>query len=174
MTDRKKLFTLGIINLIIFIIFVTLQYSPVISLKIMNASPMLPLCLLVAISMFSSELTSAFSGLAVGIFIDATAATPSGFNSVCFLVIGLAVSLISKHLFNNNIFSSLALCGMCSLFYGLLRFAFWGASPLSFSERLGFLMRYIFPSAVYTTLLIIPLYYLEKYLYNKFYYSYHK
>ena len=171
MTDRKKVFILRLINTLFFILLIAFQYNGVFSIKILSANPMLPLALLVACCMFSSELTAAFTGLLVGIFTDSAASTPQGFHAAVFMLIAVAVSLIAKHLFNNNIFASFALCLLCSIFYYVLRWIFCLAFSLSFTENLTYLMRTAFPSALYTAIFIIPFYYLERALYNKFYHT---
>lgn len=169
MTDRKKVFILRLINTLFFIVLIAFQYNGVFSIKIQAANPMLPLALLVSISIFSSELTTAISGLIVGIFIDSVSSTVPGFHAIVFLILGLSASLIVKHLFNNNIFSACALCLICGVFYYLLRWIFCYAFMLSLTENLTYLMRTALPSAIYTAIFIIPFYYLEKFLYNKFY-----
>ena len=167
MKSRKKLFLLGIINALLFTVLLLIQYSTVISIKILTANPMLPLTLLVAIAMFSSELTACLTGLFVGMFVDSVASTPSGFNSIIFFILAFAVSLTVRYLFNNNIRSGLALCFLSSAIYALLRFVFCFAFSNSFSESLNYLLRYTLPSAVYTALLIIPFYYLQRFLFEK-------
>lgn len=174
MTDRKKVLILRVINALLFIVFIFVQYNGVFNIKILSANPMLPLALLVACCMFASEFTSAFAGLIVGIFIDGISSTPPGFNSMLFIVIAVAVSLIAKHLFNNNVFAAFALCLLCCIFYFFTRWLFCLAFSLSLTENLTYLMSFALPSAVYTAVLIIPLYYMEKFLYNKFYFLYHK
>ena len=162
MVERKKILTLRLINTVFFAIAVLFQYNGVFKINILTANPMLPLALLVACCMFSSELTAAFTGLAVGIFTDSVSSTPAGFNAILLMVTALTVCLISKHLFNNNIFAAFTLCFFC------IRMS------QSFAENLTYLMRYALPSAVYTAVFIIPLYFLEKYLYNKFYFLHRK
>ncbi|MEE1053094.1 MAG: rod shape-determining protein MreD [Acutalibacteraceae bacterium] len=174
MTDRKKVLTLRIINAVFFIILILFQYNTVFEIKIRNATPLLPLALIVACCMFSSELTAAFTGLTVGVFLDCVSSTPQGFNAIIFMVTALAVSLIAKHLFNNNIFAAFTLCFLCSVFYFLTRWIFCFAFSLSLSENLNYLMRFALPGSLYTSVFIIPLYYLEKALYNKFYFIYKK
>lgn len=166
MISRKKVFLLRFINTVIFLFLISLQYNSSFSLKISNANPMLPLALLVAVAMFASEMTASISGLIVGIFIDSNASTPQGFHAVLFLLLGLFVSLTVRHLFNNNVFSSLALCAICGLLYFVTRWLFCYVSS-SLTENLIYLMQIAFPSVVYTTAFIIPFYYLEKFLYNK-------
>lgn len=169
MKSNKNLFILRLINGILFAVLIFVQYSATFSFKILHANPMLPLALLVAICIFCSEVTGAISGLAVGVFIDATAATPQGFNAITFMLIGLAATLIIRYLFNNNIFSAIALCLLCSAFYFILRWIFCYAGSISLTENLTYLMQTAFPSVIYTSVFIIPLYYLERFLYKKFY-----
>ena len=139
MKNRKNILKLRLVNTLIFIALLFIQYNGVFTISISRASPMLPLALLVTICMFCSELTAAISGLIVGVFID------------------------------NNIFASVALCALCTAFYLLLRWAFCIAFSANFSENLTYIMRTIFPSVLYTAVFSIPFYYLERKLYGKFY-----
>ncbi len=169
MRSTKNIFFLRFINTLLFIIFVFIQYNGVFTLKIANANPMLPLSLLVAVSMFCSELSACVSGLIVGFFIDSVAATPTGFNAIVFFLLGFAVALTVRHLFNNNIWSAISLCLICTMLYFILRWLFSISFSLSFEENLTYLMRMVFPSIIYTAVFIIPLYYTEKLLYKKLY-----
>lgn len=169
MKNKKNIFTLRLINILLFVLLVFVQYNATFSIKIAHANPMLPLALLVAICMFCSELTGAISGLIVGIFIDSTASTTQGFNATVFMILGLCVTLIIRHLFNNNIFSAVTLCLLCSAVYYLIRWIFYYIGSVSLTENLTYLMQTILPSVLYTAVFIIPFYYLERYLYKKFY-----
>ena len=88
MTNRKTIFILRLINALFFIVLFYIQYNGVFSVKIGTINPMLTLSLLVAVCMFSSELTAAISGLLLGIFVDSVASTPPGFNAIIFMIIG--------------------------------------------------------------------------------------
>lgn len=169
MTNRLSVLKLRIINALIFIFLILVQYSTVFSIKILHANPMLPLALLVCTSIFASELTASFAGLLTGILIDGVAHTPSGFNAILLFIIGLAVSLAVRYLFNNNILSAISLCAICTFLYLLLRWAFCIAFYSSLTENLTYIMQSILPSVLYTSLFCIPFYYLEKALYQKFY-----
>lgn len=169
MRSRKDTLILRFINVLLFALLFLIQYNSAFSIKIFNASPLLPLSLLVAIGMFCSELTGAFTGLILGVFTDAVASTPQGFNAVLFCALGLSSVLVIKHLFNNNIVSAVVLCALCSLFYFLLRWIFCYAFSLSFIENLTYLINTVFPSCLFTAIFIIPFYYLEKALHKKFY-----
>ncbi len=169
MKSQRKIFALRIINAILFAVLIYVQYSSVFTLKIASANPLLPIALLVPICMFCSEITAAISGLIVGIFMDAVAATPQGFNAIVLMFLGLAAALIVRHLFNNNILSSIALCALCATVYFILRWILCFAFSATFTENLTYLMQTAFPSVLYTCVFAVPLYYLEKALYNKFY-----
>ncbi|MBQ8740861.1 MAG: rod shape-determining protein MreD [Clostridia bacterium] len=169
MKSRKNIYKLRIINALLFAVIFFVQYNSVFSIKIAQANPMLPLALLVTVCMFCSEVTAAISGLIVGIFMDTAAATPQGFNAVTLMVLGLMASLIVRHLFNNNLLSSLALCSLCTVAYYLLRWIVCLAFSASLTENLTYLMQTAFPSVIYTAIFAVPFYYLERALYNKFY-----
>ena len=169
MTNKKNILKLQLINILLFSFLIFVQYNSLFNIKIKTANPLLPLALLVAICMFCSELRGAITGLVVGIFVDTVASTPSGFNSIIFLCLGLCSVLVMKHLFNNNISSAIALCFLCSIFYFFARWLFCIAFSNSFTENLTYIIRTVFPSCVYTCVFIIPFFYLEKYLYKKFY-----
>ncbi len=169
MENKKSVFTLRLINALLFILLFLVQYNGIFTIKIVAATPMLPIALLIAICMFCSELRGALTGLVVGIFVDTVASTPQGFNAIIFCILGLTAVLITKHLFNNNVLSAISLCALCTLFYFIIRWIFCLSLSLSFTENLTYLMGIIFPSCLYTCIFIVPFYYLEKFLYKKFY-----
>lgn len=170
MRSTKNIFTLRLINALVFAILIFIQYNGVFSLKIANANPMLPIALLVMVAMFCSEISACVAGLIVGLFMDSVAATPGAFNSVVLFLLGLGVALVVRHLFNNNIWSAIVLCAVSTAIYFLLRWAFCIAFSITFAENLTYLLRNVFPSVLYTAVFAIPFYYFEKNLYKKLYY----
>ncbi|MBR3969203.1 MAG: rod shape-determining protein MreD [Clostridia bacterium] len=169
MTSRKNIFKLRLINALVFIVLFYIQYNGIFSIKIAQANPLLCIAFLVTMCMFCSELTSTITGLVLGIFIDTVTATPPGFNALLLMVLGLAVSLIVKHLFNNNIFSAIALCTMCATIYYLLRWLLHFAFVSSVAENLTYLLQIALPSVLYTVVFAVPFYYFQKALHKKFY-----
>ena len=169
MKSQKNLFILRLINVALFVVLIFIQYSSNFSLKIKVANPMLPLALLVSICMFYSEIRGAVTGLIVGVFVDAYSSTPSGLNAILFMLLGLAAVLIIKHLFNNNVLSAIALCFICSQIYFVFRWLFTFAFYTTFTENISYLLNTAIPSSLYTSILIIPFYYFEKFLFKKFY-----
>ena len=163
MSDRKIKLPYIAVNFLLFVLALLIQYNDSFTMKIHSANPMLPLVVLVSFSMFASEMSSCFTGLIVGIFADSVSGMPVGFNTILFFIIGLAVSLMVRYLFNNNYRSAVMLCLICAGVYFLARwligFAFGGLQT-----SLGYLMRFAVPSIVYTCVFAIPLYYLQKFL----------
>lgn len=137
------------------------------SVSVFSANPMAALALLAAIIMYSSEIAGVLTGMLIGIVLDSVTSTPVGFNTVTLTVISFAAALVSHYLFNRNLKSALTLCLLFALAYFLARwlvgFAFAGDTKDSFD----YLIRYAVPSAVYTTLFIIPFFYLEKRIFKQ-------
>lgn len=166
MTVQKNYKPIFFFNILIFFVLIMLYSSSAFSIKVFNARPMLPLSMLIALSMFCSESTAAFSGLAIGIFIDSASSTPFGFNSIVFMMFGFFTALISHYLFNKNIRSCITLCLICSIAYFSLKWFFFSFFEISFKESADHLLSCQLPSALFTTICVIPLYYLERFLYR--------
>jgi len=166
MADIKKTFLIFFTNAVMLTVLILFHYSGA-SIAISTANPMAALALLVAIIMYSGEIAGVLTGLAVGIVLDSVTSTPPGFNSITLAIISLAAALISHYLFNRNIKSALTLCLICSFAYFFARwlagFAFVGNTEDSFV----YLIRYAAPSAVYTTVFMIPFFYIEKRIYRE-------
>lgn len=165
MNNRKSALLLFIINAAMFLVLILFHYSGV-SVNILGANPMSALALLVAFIMFSGEVAGVIGGILLGVVLDSVSSTPIGFNTVTLTVISFLAVLISHYLFNRNLKSALTLCLICSVLYfaarWLVGFAFEGDIAGSFN----YLLRYAAGSAVYTTLFVIPFFYIEKKLFS--------
>ncbi len=164
-TQKKSAFV-TVVNILIFLLLMLFNSTDIISIAIGGANPFIPLSFLVAFCMFYEEIPSVLAGLLVGTLLDGFSATPMCFNSIVFMLIGLFTAVTVRYFFNNNIRSAIALCIICSLFYFTARWVFTYMFSASQAESLIYLFRYDFPSAVYTTVFIVPFYYLER-LINK-------
>ena len=167
-TQKKGRLTVTLINFLIFSVFYIFHFSGNISLKIASAQPILCLSLLVAVSMFSSEWSSAFAGLVLGFFFDSVSSSSSVFNTVIMFIIGLGVSLITHYIFNNNILSAAALSVISSVIYFLLMWLLFYGIGKGAEQSAYYLFRIAVPSAVYTAVFIFPFYFLERALFKKF------
>ncbi|MBO4692814.1 MAG: rod shape-determining protein MreD [Clostridia bacterium] len=167
MIARKNTFLLFVFNALLFLFLILFHYSGI-SIKISSANPISALALLVAIIMFSGEVSGVITGAVLGIILDSVTATPVGFNTVTLIVISFFAVLVSHYLFNRNLKSAVVLCLICAALYfaarWLVGFAFSGDIKGSFN----YLLRYAAGSSIYTALFVIPFYYIEKRLFFKF------
>lgn len=166
MKSRKKQFFIAFINAVLFTILILFHFSGA-SIKIGGANPFTVLALLVAVIIFSSEFTGVLTGALIGIILDSVTSTPVGFNTITLILISFLATLISHYIFNKNLKAALTLCLICAALYfsarWLVGFAFTGDIAGSFT----YLLSYAATSAVYTTVFIIPFFYIEKHLFSK-------
>lgn len=167
MSLRIKKAIISAINVLLFLTLLLLQYAPYPSLNIGNASPMLTLSFVIAVSMFCSELNASLIGMAVGIFTDTSSVTSFGFNSLVFFVIAFLTSFLIHYLFNNNFRSGIALGIMFSTLYFILRWLFFFVRGNSVTESFSYLFQHALPSVIYTAVVTLLLYFLEKSLFKK-------
>ena len=161
MQKTKKTFFIIVINALLLSCLLLFHYSGA-SIAISTANPMAALSLLVAIIMFSSEIAGVLTGLLLGIILDSVTSTPIGFNTLTLTLISFAAALISHYLFNRNLKSALTLCLLFSLAYFFARWLVGFAFAGDINDSFLYLIRYAVPSAVYTSVFIVPFFYLEK------------
>ncbi len=164
--NRSRRYLVALLNFIIFAILLLAHYSGAFQISAIRANPVTLIPFLVAFSFFNEEWASAFTGMAVGIFMDCSVTRFSFFNTVVIMLIGLFSSLIVRHLFNNNLRSAIALSLIATLFYFVLRWILFHAVGGSIEDSIFYLMYYALPSVIYTALFIIPFYYLQKKFYE--------
>lgn len=152
--------------LIFFILFICYT-TGIFVWPIRRVTPMYLLPLLIAFAMHRQETTAAFTGLALGIFMDSASSHSGIFHTVFFFFIGLASSFLIHYLLNCNIRSALLLALAGSLLYFLSRWLLFHAFSDSMAGSTAYLMQYALPGTIYTTVYIFPFYYLER-LFNRF------
>ena len=166
MRKTKNTFFIIITNALMFTVLLLFHYSGA-TIAISTANPMAALALLAAIIMYAGEAAGVLTGVLLGIVLDSVTSTPIGFNTVTLTVLSFLAMLISHFLFNRNLKAALTLCLLFSFAYFFARwlvlFAFAGDTAGSYM----YLIRYALPSAVYTTVFIIPFYYAEKFIFKK-------
>ena len=167
MSLRVKKVIIASVNVLFFMILLLLQYSPYPSLNIGNASPMLTLSFVIAVSMFCSELNASLIGMAAGIFTDTSSSTSFGFNSLVFFIIAFLTSFLIHYLFNNNFRSGIALGIMFSAFYFILRWLFFFVGGNSINDSFSYLFQHALPSVIYTAIITLLFFFIEKFLFKK-------
>lgn len=161
MNNIKSALVSFILNFSLFFVFFLFHYSGVYTINILGATPIIPLALLISVCMFQSELTASIIGMVLGIFMDAVANHSSFFYTVTFFIVGFAVSFIVHFFFNKNIRSALALGFIFSVFIYVVRWAFIHIGTDGIVSSIDYLLRYALPSAILTSVFVIPFYLLQ-------------
>lgn len=155
-------YSVGFICFALFLI----QRIPGCSLKIGAASPVLLLPMVMVAACFLREWAGFWVGFLSGVALDTVGNGSPIFYTITFLLFGVSFGLLFRFLLNRNI-KSIVIAGMTGSFlFCLLRWFF--LSVLTNDSSAGaLLIRYEMPSAIYTGLLVIPLFYLMKRLCKK-------
>ena len=163
MTDKRQPALVNLINFSLIGLIFIFRYSGLFVLNIGEATSIMLIPLVVAISIFFGEFNGFIAGLVSGILLDTQVVGSSCFNLFALMLLGLLSGLFSTYLLNKNLKSAICLCLGAAFLYFLSRylvlFAFKG-SPLNFS----YFSSYLIPSVIYTSIFIVPFYYLERYL----------
>ena len=168
MYSSKKRRLVILIDFVLLALSLAIHFNPLFSLKIYGANPMLPLGFLVAISIFSTELYAVMAGFLTGIFVDSVSSVAIGFNTCLFMFVGLMVSLIAHHLFNNNVRAASALAIISGFLYFVLRWFFFDAISHSASDSFTYLYKFALPSVIYTAVISVLIYLFKKQILKKF------
>ncbi len=161
---RNKIW-IKVFNVFIFFIVTIVYCSGALPLTIGNATPLTVLPLLVGYSMFSTIGKSAMAGLLCGICVDAVASKVFSFNAIILMLIAVFVCLFANNFFNKNIKSAVVISILASVIYFVLNWAlFYIAQDVK--DTTAYLMGYALPSAVYTAVLVVPVFYLYRHFNN--------
>lgn len=161
MNKNKKRFASVYINLLLIIFLFLFRTSGLITFKIGQISPIVVLPLIVAISMFFGEWSGAAYGFIAGLLMDSTSLGSSLFNSICMMLIGLFCGIVANFYLNKNIKSALALSGAASFSYYLAKFLLLYVLAGNGVDGQLF-ARYLLPGVLYTSVFIVPFYFLER------------
>lgn len=146
-----------------FLLFFAFTYTELFPLKIVNAAPMLLVPLTVAIGFFYGEWAGFAAGMVMGILADAVAADTVCFNMIVLMLIGLATGILVNHYINKNIFSALMLSFAAAIIYFLFNWLIFFVA-VGFAGKIQYFLYHSIPSAVYTTLFILPAYLPGRYI----------
>lgn len=143
------------------------RYTGLVSIKIGNATSFLLLPLIVVVAMYYGELTAMFYGLSFGLIVDTVASSSYCYNTVFFLIAGFVAGILSEYVFNSNFKAALALCVIVSFAYFGLKWVFFLFLP-DVQGKIYYLLEYSLPSAFYSSVFAVPLYFAESYLAERY------
>ena len=163
MTEKRQKALVNAVNFALIGVIFIFRYSGLLVLRLGEATSIMLIPLIVAISIFFGEFSGFMAGLVSGILLDTQVVGSSCFNLFALMLLGLLSGLFSTYLLNKNLKSAICLCLGATFLYFLSRylflFAFMG-SALNFD----YFISYLIPSVIYTSIFIIPFYYLERLL----------
>ncbi|MBR7133704.1 MAG: hypothetical protein IKD04_09270 [Clostridia bacterium] len=157
----------AVLTILLFFAVLIFHTSDIADISIKTATPLLIIPLLTAFSMFSSPLKAAVAGLISGACIDGVAQKNFSFNTVVLIIVSVFVSLAASNLFNKNIRAAAVLSLITAVFYFVLLWALFYAFGVSPEQSLEYLLKYALPSAVYSSVFIIPFYFIFKHFDRK-------
>ncbi len=161
----KRNYLAALFNILIAAMIFLVHYTPTIDISFFNISPMTLLPFVVAFSMHYEELSATIGCTVIGIFADSILSGSSCFHTILFFILGFAISLMLKYLLNNNLKCAIMLCFLASVLYFVLRWVFFHAFT-GMENSIEYLLQSALPSVLYTTVFIIPFYYLERVIYR--------
>ena len=157
MLYKKKHPLIAFLTVFVFFAVIILNFSDGFSIiSIKTATPFIILPVLCAYSLFSDIKRAAFAGFITGACAD------SCFNTIALLIIGVGVCLAANNLFNKNIRAAAVLSLIVSVLYFGADWLIFHTIGFNMQHSLEFLFSFSLASAIYTSVFVIPFYFLFK------------
>ena len=153
------------VSVIAFFLFL-LESTGIVSFSMGRANPIILIPLLVAVSMAAREWIGLIFGAVFGILLDTVGYEKFCFNMIMLVIIGCLCGLLCSFYVNDNIYAAVVLFFFANLFYFTVRWFFFFVCAGK-GEALTYFTKYCFPSIIYSTVLIVPFYFLIKYISKK-------
>ncbi len=165
MPVKLKRFFFFVVYILFSVLFIFLQSSGLCTLQIGTMSALLVLPCVAYGGFYFGCYTGALIGFLLGVLTDVFS-EPFIFNAVALTLIGFACGLVMMYLFNRNLAAACVLSFAVSLVYffakWLITYAFVDPTPAFI------LFRYSLPSALYTGVVGVALYFVIRPIFNKF------
>lgn len=151
---------IAVFTFLIFFAVIILDSADSLDISVKTATPFMLLPLLLAFSVFADVKKSAFAGIILGACADSVASGSYCFNTIALLIIGTAVCLAANNLFNKNIRAALVLSLLTAVAYFFAQWLTFHAIGYTAKDSLEYLFSYSLPSAIYTSVFVIPFYFI--------------
>ena len=163
-TSEKNLRRITIfLQLTILAIFAIFHYGDFFSVRIANANPIPAISFIIAVSFFSGMWRGITMAFLYGMFMDTVASGTVCFNTLTLTLVVLVCGVLITYFFNRNVSAIIVLGFIGSAGYFILKWFFLfllrGVAGQEY-----YLFSFAIPSAIYTTIFIIPFYYIGKHL----------
>lgn len=164
--QSKKHIIKYIVYFLLLILLYALQTTPRF-LEIMGAKPVFVVPFAVCIALFENEMVSAIYGMLAGMLWDMSSNTLFGFNALILLCCCVTVSLFVMYLMRTKLLNALFFVGVIMVVQGLLHYVFYYLI-WQYENSYIVLVRHILPSALFTVIMTIPVYFLVRTIATKF------
>lgn len=150
------------VSTVLFFAAIFFQTSNITDISIKTATPLIVLSLLTAFAQVHSFKASAVAGFITGAFFDSVASNCFCFNTIAFLLVGVLVNAAANNLFNKNLLSAGVLALLASGSYWVCYWAVFHIIGRNMTDVITYLLKYAFPSAIYTAVFVFPFYFIYK------------
>lgn len=160
---KIKPFRYVILSVVMLLLFLW-QSTPRLLPEILGVTPIFMLPLLASVGVMAGEYASGLFGFFIGLLMDVYVTPSICFNLIAMTVIGILCGLLARALKFKSFFSALVLCVISSVIYYL---AYWLVYRVILSgDTAYYLLSYSLPALIYTTLTIIPIFFIVKLILN--------
>ncbi len=135
--------------------------------EIFSIKPALIVSLVVCVCMYESVMPSAVFSMIAGLLWDVSSDKVLGFNGIILIFCGTFISLFCIYYFHTKIINSLGFCAVVMVIQGIFDYLFYFALWQK-SGAYIVLISNILPTALYTVIVTVPLFYLVKLISLKF------
>lgn len=162
MNKRRARFIAALVNILLIGIFFFFRYTGIAALRIGEAVPVVLIPIVLSIILFYESNAGLFAGLLAGLLMDSVASESSCFNTLFFVIGGTICSVLATRVLNRNLKAAICLSlGMSFGYFFIKYFIFMAFRGISVNYE--YFIVYLIPSAMYTAVLFIPLYFFQKY-----------
>lgn len=151
---------------LLLIILYALQTTPHL-FEVFSAKPILIAPLVICVCMFESVMPSAIFAMFGGLLWDISSDKVLGFNAIIFVLCGVIISLLCIYYLHTKLMNFLGFCASVLILQGLLDYLFYYAI-WGYQDAHIVLVSNILPCVAYTTVVGIPVYFLVRFISNKF------
>lgn len=152
---KWAVYTLGVL------LVAVLQDDPHIMPRVMGMAPLLLIPCATAIAMREGEIPGAAFGVAAGLMWDVGNGTVFGYDALFLMITSVAAALLVQFLFRDTPAAGALFTAAITLLYGCVTWFFY-VYMRGNVDFTGAFLRTILPTAVYTTVFSVPLYYLVR------------
>jgi rod shape-determining protein MreD len=151
---------------VLLLVLYALQTTPRL-FQIFGTRPVYILAFAVSVCMFEEVMPSAVFCMIAGLLWDVSSDKLLGFNAIILVACGMMISLLCIYYLHAKLANALLFCALVAWIQGLLDYILYYAA-WNQSHSYIILLYNILPTALYTVVAMIPIFYLTRWISYKF------